>query len=540
MMRWRLPVTLLPITVLCVAGCQTAPPVGAPRPVTAAPRPETILSEQFPRESAPTVEIRLLTEPPGGTVYLLGDAGRPVPSTGRLDLAPGEYRFRAQLAGYRDGYLTGFVVYDGPKSMVVPLGPGVSLVTIASVPAGATLRVDDEVIGLTPVTMELTAGDHRIEVTRRGAEYRDDIIAVGVATPLHLKYELTPLREAGSGVDSARFSAARAGAGAGDLDATAKGIRQPTVASPERSDTSVVSFDVSALAPHDLSDAMLLATLFEFSNPGETLVLYRAGRRSLLRHEPGADVEAFIAGARRQLRSPQLVTVPPDELVSVDVRRARAEMVAALIGARGCAVLLDYDAGQLLGEGETIQRTFNDGPVTVAVLGGEEVRISSGGIGIPLYSGVARVNPGQDQIEVAWRRKPGRLILEAADNCRRPLHPLPRQLLGREKRWITLADEKATQRLVQFTRGPGVDGWLRQEITRPPLPLGQHIPLGRVELGPHENAGTYERVWLLTFADQGGVTQRLFRARYQVDAELKAFQTHQFLRRGQDVHAGSR
>ncbi|MEC9341949.1 MAG: PEGA domain-containing protein [Pseudomonadota bacterium] len=538
MMRWRLLLTLLPVTALCLAGCRTAPPVGAPRPAAAAPKPETILPEQSPRESAQTVEVRLLTEPPGGAVYLLGDAGRPVPSTGRIELAPGEYRFRAQLAGYRDGYLTGFVTYDGPRSMVVPLGPGVSLVTIASEPAGATLRVDDEVIGLTPVTMELTAGDHRIEVTRRDAEYRNDIIAVGVATPLHLKYELTPLREAGSGVDSARYSAARAGTG--DLDAMPKLIRQPTVASPERPDTPAVSFDVSALAPHDLSDATLLAALFEFSNPGEILALYRAGRRSLLRHEPGGDVEAFIADARRQLRYPQPVTVPPDELVPVDARRARAEMVAALIGARGCAVLLDYDAGQLVGEGETIQRTFTDGPVTAAVLGGEEVRISSAGIGISLHGGVARVNPGQEPIEVVWRRKPGRLILEAADNCRRAPHPPPRRLLGREKQWITLVDEKATQRLVQFTRGPGVDGWIRQEIARPPPPLGQRIPLARVEVGPHETPGTYERVWLLTFAYQGGVTQRLFRARYQVAPELKAFQTHQFLRRGQSVPAGPR
>ena len=519
--RWN--ALLLPLIILFLAGCRTTPVDRAAAMASAEPPP------------GPT-SFELRTDPPGGTVHLLATGTR-VAHGERQVLARGEHRFRAELAGYRSGFLTASVTAGSGRVIVVPLGPGYSPISIRSAPAGATLRLNGEVVGLTPATVELETGQHRVEVALRGFEHVEDAISVEPGMPLQLKYELTALPEAslsrGEEEPVARSPATRAVHKAPpDVHERLPGAKGSAARAEIELPVSGsdVLLDAGGLTPEQLADRRLLEALYGLMHPGETVTLYRRGWRTRLYRLPAQEMASFVARARLGFANPAPVDTPPGHLVTLTPEWATAQIAAELMASRDWAPLLDCAADRLPETGQRILRAASDGSITLIAQGGEQVRVSSAGAGVPLTDGIAHIAVGDRPVVVNWRRPPTRLIAAAQHN-RLSSHQVGGEaLLGREKRYIRLMDEAPVRGLVQFTRGPGIDGWLRQEITRPPR-WGERIPLATVELGPHDHPGLYERIWVLTIVTDSGATQRQFRARYQVGEQTKVFQTHQFLRR---------
>jgi tetratricopeptide (TPR) repeat protein len=73
---------------------------------------------------------------------------------------------------------------------------GVQQVTIVSSPAGATLRVDEQPMGLTPFTLELKPGRHGYQLTAPGLTSVESTFDLRADRSLDVVVELEPLHEA--------------------------------------------------------------------------------------------------------------------------------------------------------------------------------------------------------------------------------------------------------------------------------------------------------------------------------------------------------
>ena len=102
--------------------------------------------------------IEFAVEPPGATV-LLNDEEWPTPV--RLSRAPGHYTYRLTAPGYAPQ--RGEIDFDDGENVFVQarLLAADGLVTITSEPVGARVRLGDDVLGTTPLTVQgITKGPH--------------------------------------------------------------------------------------------------------------------------------------------------------------------------------------------------------------------------------------------------------------------------------------------------------------------------------------------------------------------------------------------
>lgn len=120
-------------------------------------------------------------------------------SLGRTPIVDAEIRPGAhQLEFSAERFLTKVASLDVEgghqrQSMTVTLTPNWAPVSLATDPPGAEIRVDGAVVGSTPMTMELEAGERRIEVVLRGFNAWSERLNVVAATPQELPLvKLTP------------------------------------------------------------------------------------------------------------------------------------------------------------------------------------------------------------------------------------------------------------------------------------------------------------------------------------------------------------
>ena len=103
--------------------------------------------------------IEFSVEPAGATVLLNDDEEWPTPV--RLSRAPGHYTYRLTAPGYAPQ--RGEIDFDDGENVFVQaqLLAADGLVTITSEPVGARVRLGDEVLGTTPLTVQgITKGPH--------------------------------------------------------------------------------------------------------------------------------------------------------------------------------------------------------------------------------------------------------------------------------------------------------------------------------------------------------------------------------------------
>ncbi len=127
-----------------------------------------------PPPAAVTGSLHIETVPPGASVVVNGEAR----GTSPLDLtalAVGNYEVRAELVGYNTASQTATIVADTPNlQLTLRLGrtaPAQGSLEISSDPGGATVTVDGNPAGQTPIVdLKLKPGEHRVEVMGEGHE----------------------------------------------------------------------------------------------------------------------------------------------------------------------------------------------------------------------------------------------------------------------------------------------------------------------------------------------------------------------------------
>ncbi len=101
-------------------------------------------------------------------IFIDGQAVDPTPAQA-LEVQAGQRRVSVQAAGYRD-YEGDMVIEGCGKLQEIDLAmtPGGAYIAISSVPMGASIDVDGQPAGKTPMRMALTEGPHEIVVTADG------------------------------------------------------------------------------------------------------------------------------------------------------------------------------------------------------------------------------------------------------------------------------------------------------------------------------------------------------------------------------------
>ncbi len=147
---------------------------------------------------APTVvpstgRLRIATEPAGLTVWLDGEARGQAPLL--LEAEAGLH----QLEARRDGRVvaeTSLTLAAGQDVAVELSVPTPAVLTIASIPAGARVRIASELVGHTPLELEVEPGTHQVEISEVGFEPHQEAVSVTQGGRSTLSVALRPERAA--------------------------------------------------------------------------------------------------------------------------------------------------------------------------------------------------------------------------------------------------------------------------------------------------------------------------------------------------------
>ncbi len=132
--------------------------------------------------------ITLLTEPAvEGRVLIDDEPAGTLPLRDR-DVAHGERRFRVEAPRFLPAEAVLDVEGGGvAQTLALELVPNWALVSVSSRPAGAVISIDGEAVGETPATLELEAGERRVELTLAGHNAWRDTLSVRPDEPLALE-----------------------------------------------------------------------------------------------------------------------------------------------------------------------------------------------------------------------------------------------------------------------------------------------------------------------------------------------------------------
>ncbi len=111
--------------------------------------------------------IDVASRPEGATLWVDGNLAGETPLRD-VELAPGDHTLRLEHKRYQPIEKTVTVTGAGQRqSLQVELQPSWALVSVQSEPAGASLFVDGEELGVTPLTLEMTAGKRRVVLEKK-------------------------------------------------------------------------------------------------------------------------------------------------------------------------------------------------------------------------------------------------------------------------------------------------------------------------------------------------------------------------------------
>jgi formylglycine-generating enzyme required for sulfatase activity len=134
---------------------------------------QTVAVELTPGWSA----VRITSEPPGATLTVDGTASGATPVT--VDLMAGEHRLLVTHPGYTDWVRSLTIAPNEPLILPVTLSLADATVALTSQPDGATVRVDGEYRGRTPLELNLTPGEaHRLQLGKSGYADLDQTLSL--------------------------------------------------------------------------------------------------------------------------------------------------------------------------------------------------------------------------------------------------------------------------------------------------------------------------------------------------------------------------
>jgi formylglycine-generating enzyme required for sulfatase activity len=149
--------------------------------------PQGVDIELTPGWSA--VEIR--SEPPGAALTVDGEEQGVTPLT--VDLMAGQHDLTLSLSGYGDWNRSLTVAANEPLVVPVTLQPAAATVALSSRPDGASVRVDGDYQGRTPITLSLTPDlEHRLQLSKAGHADLDQTLSLRPGEARELALDLTP------------------------------------------------------------------------------------------------------------------------------------------------------------------------------------------------------------------------------------------------------------------------------------------------------------------------------------------------------------
>lgn len=531
---------------LLLAGCQPLkPPVSLSRPAA------------VPVVHPPAVSrVRITTVPAGGEIRI-EELDLLTTDGADLQLQPGFYTLVASKAGFRDSRFKVEISGDTPmRTIAVPLGSGYAPVTIASSPGPGTLSIDGVVVGRTPVMVELDAGQHRVQVALAGYGTVSQTMQVAPGVPETITVKLQPLPGSVPAQLPIKPKPQPATKPPPLAQAAADNRQKPTPAAakpaqaPRMADSpwdgvvrSPVLLSVEpgkGITGEKIADLLEQAdALHALLQPGDILEFRPVPRVFVggsVQTVPGEGVAEF----RSRLAS--LLTgsgeQPVIQTTGQKMTRARVELgdhpaieiAFALHRARTGFPMLDLTQEQLDDKEEVVFRSRADGALTFLAYGGSALRVSGARVTHHGQLHIGTLNVADGPLSFRWEEKPIRLLVVAQNGS--DLNPLGNELtlLGREKKLVRLKASNGIQNVVQQSHGPEYSGWIRDAARRDNL-FGDLASLQSGEIGPHDQAGDYRRLWIIRYDDGSGLTQRQTSTEYRVTERKKRFESDLFLRR---------
>jgi hypothetical protein len=117
--------------------------------------------------------VEMLTTPPGAKIVVDGrpDIGCQAPCT--LSLTNGRHTLTAQAEGF--GVARRIFNVPQDSSLFISLPKGIGTLVLSSQPPGSSVRIDGKEAGTTPVTVQLPAGTHQIDMVQGTQQHRETI-----------------------------------------------------------------------------------------------------------------------------------------------------------------------------------------------------------------------------------------------------------------------------------------------------------------------------------------------------------------------------
>ncbi len=147
---------------------RTTPPIHTARSDT---KPQSAPSfTPIPARSSPS-DVELLTEPAGAHVTIDGSVSCTSPCT--MSLPTGRHTLSVQSDGYE--VARRILNVPGDTSLYIPLVRNTGALLVTSIPSGATVLVDGQEAGHTPVTLHLGTGTHRVVWMLGGDQHQETV-----------------------------------------------------------------------------------------------------------------------------------------------------------------------------------------------------------------------------------------------------------------------------------------------------------------------------------------------------------------------------
>ncbi len=140
------------------------------------------------RLTQPVLHIK--SRPPGATIRIDGQAVGATPWTGKVE--PGRRQVDLELAEHRPQTRDVVMVLGGEERLSIALLPKNvgALFSMSSVPSGATVALDGEILGETPLErLPVEAKSYLVEVAKEG--FQPQILTVSISDGSHLERNIT-------------------------------------------------------------------------------------------------------------------------------------------------------------------------------------------------------------------------------------------------------------------------------------------------------------------------------------------------------------
>lgn len=460
--------------------------------------------------------LTVRTDPPGGLLTLEGRPAQQEPLR-NIELEPGSYTVKAEKIGYFEMSSVAVVRSGQEVEVIIPLRkiPTHGRVRVNAQPSDADIYFQGRHVGRGRADLgELPFGNYQVR-GEKAIDARTRLSGeASIAVREDRNYDVSLVLD--------RRTALFDGQWLPEAEARNRELeryRSQRTARPVHLEVALSSEAHAEMAGRQNLAEVLHAVLrvgdrATFTDGGQSWTVWK--RHGLMTDEFGTEVRTLTQRGSAPWSWPE---DPGASKVRLDAGGdVEVAMAFALHGSRSAAPLLFLVQGQAPARGTTIRRVAGDGPLTLVLHGGEDVRdnagitwVTAGGLRL------GHVAAGNTAMELSWSRGPDRLLVTGDLPSPRLAAIPPLEFRPNQKGIVVLIKDVQVTRLDQYTRGPQYAGW-RHIVAEPSgLPLDEGLDRGAI--GPNSDHGKYHRVWVITYAQDGGQTQRQISATYTVTGE---------------------